>query len=393
MIATDEPKRNRSYDEDLLVRLVAAGRLSCRQIAAEVGVSAQTVSAVARGVKRADLHERICRTVEAAARRARRRAADSLWELVDKHVTEALAGTGETARKCREFLIRTFLNTPDPAGRFLGRPDGSPAAATPPLPAAGKAAITRGEFDLLAAVRGGATAPLFHALPWSIRQRVRSLVNPAPLAEPVGACDGEAPACCGDCGECDDEEFYQCGLSRDPDALVDELARLRRAAYDRFGAHYFTEDDEYDPAVTEQYRDTAGRQDRWLASRETANNREIAILAMLVRVHRGDEYLDGPDAALDEGDDRAPDTDDARAPDRGASDSAAPDATAPDSTASPAPRMSPEEGRRETLTLLRRLERSNYGRRFPEEPPACEESPPSDAPSAPPVECGEPAPL
>ena len=86
MITTTAPKPTRSgrYDEDLLVRLIAEGQLSYRKIAEQVGVSAMTVSNVARGRRRRDLYDRICCTVEDAHRRAHRLASSYLWPLVDR---------------------------------------------------------------------------------------------------------------------------------------------------------------------------------------------------------------------------------------------------------------------------------------------------------------------
>ena len=145
MISTTslEAGRKNRYDEDLLVRLVAEGQLSCRKIAQKVGVSAMTVSNVARGRHRRDLFERIRRTVElsgdlsavglpkaealaktqAAHRRAHRLAMNVLWPLVAPHVKEALEGTGQAAQDCREFLIRTFITCPDPAAWYVGGPE------------------------------------------------------------------------------------------------------------------------------------------------------------------------------------------------------------------------------------------------------------------------------
>ncbi len=62
MITTTAPKPTRSgrYDEDLLVRLIAEGQVSYRKIAEQVGISAMTVSNVARGRRRRDLYDRIC---------------------------------------------------------------------------------------------------------------------------------------------------------------------------------------------------------------------------------------------------------------------------------------------------------------------------------------------
>ena len=170
MISATAPKqtRNSRYDEHLLVRLIAEGQLSYRKIAEQVGVSAMTVSNVSRGRRRRDLYERICCTVEDAHRRAHRLASSYLLPLVAAHVKEAIEGTGETARKCREFLIRTFMNRPDPAGRYIGHPAAPTGRARP---------ATRGELDLLSALRGDRTAPKYRDLPKRIRHHVRVLVD------------------------------------------------------------------------------------------------------------------------------------------------------------------------------------------------------------------------
>ena len=166
------PSRKEEYDEDLLVTLIAAGRLSCRKIAAQVGISVSMALAVARGDKRPDLYERICQAVEHAHRRVRRLVADSLLALTKKHLHEALTGTGETARKCREFLIRTFLSGPDPAGRFVGQAAG-PNAAKP----------TRDEQILIAALRAGDNAETYDTLPDPLRYRIDRFV-PDPAESP-----------------------------------------------------------------------------------------------------------------------------------------------------------------------------------------------------------------
>ena len=168
MVTTTRPRRKRRYDEDLLVQLIAEGKLSYRQIAEQVGLSAVSVSTIARGITRPDLYERICLAVEDAQRRARRLAANYLLPLVAAHVKEALEGTGETARKCREFLIRTFINRPDPAGRFVGRTAVPTAAAKP---------VSRGELDLLASVRGDRNAPGYRDLPKRVRRDVRVMLG------------------------------------------------------------------------------------------------------------------------------------------------------------------------------------------------------------------------
>lgn len=170
MVTTSTPKRKNGYDQNLLVELVAEGRLGCRKIAEKVGISPTMVAAVARGARRPDLYERICETVEAAHRRARRIAADNLAALVTKHVEAALTGNGETGRKCREFLIRMCLTTPDLAGRYVGQGAGPNAARA-----------TRDERTLLAALRGGPGAPTYKSLPARMQSQIESLMPKPPV--------------------------------------------------------------------------------------------------------------------------------------------------------------------------------------------------------------------
>jgi len=161
---TPAPKRRADYDDDLLVALLAEGRISYRRIAEQVGISHTQVSRIARGLSRRDLYDRMCTLVEDANRRTRRLAAGYLTAIVARHVKLAIEGTGEPARRSREFLIRIFLNMPDPAGRYVGRPG------------SGAASVCRADLDLIAAVRGGPGAPALRDLPRRSRRRLRTLV-------------------------------------------------------------------------------------------------------------------------------------------------------------------------------------------------------------------------
>jgi len=169
------------YDEDLLVQLLVEGTLSYRKIADRVGASRTTVSNISRGRSRPDLYERICQLVEDTHRRTRRRAAASIEAVYEKYLAIALESEGETARKACEFILKTFANTPDPAGRYIGlQAQGSPSlgssrrALTSP--------VTQQELDLIAAVRNDANAPAFDDLAKPVQDRLNTLVatqNPA----------------------------------------------------------------------------------------------------------------------------------------------------------------------------------------------------------------------
>ncbi|MBL7221771.1 MAG: helix-turn-helix transcriptional regulator, partial [Phycisphaerae bacterium] len=79
------------------------------QIAERVGVSRRTVWRIANGQSRPDLQTKIADTVEGIRQATIRLAARWMKPLLQKQIEVALAGEGETARKAREFLLKTFL--------------------------------------------------------------------------------------------------------------------------------------------------------------------------------------------------------------------------------------------------------------------------------------------
>ena len=98
-----------NYDEDLLVELIACGDVSHAEIAEKVGVSRRTVWRIANGHSRPDLQTKIADTVEGIRQATIRMAAKYMKPLLEKQVKVALEGDGETARRCREFLLKTFM--------------------------------------------------------------------------------------------------------------------------------------------------------------------------------------------------------------------------------------------------------------------------------------------
>jgi len=132
------------YDEDLLVELIARGDVSQTEIGRRVGVSRRTVWRIANGQSRPDLQQRIADTVEGIRRATVRLATKWMEPLLKKQIKIALEGDDETARKCREFLLKTFMITlPE---REAKTPAKKPAPAV--APRLEGAALYNSLFDL-----------------------------------------------------------------------------------------------------------------------------------------------------------------------------------------------------------------------------------------------------
>lgn len=100
------------YDEQLLVDLLVEGELTLTEIARRVGVTAATVSSVARGRTRRDLYKEICRRRGPTQQdKAMHTGADYIRPLLLTQLKVAMSEKGETARKCREFLLSKLLFT------------------------------------------------------------------------------------------------------------------------------------------------------------------------------------------------------------------------------------------------------------------------------------------
>jgi len=112
-----------NYDEDLLVELIACGDVSQTEIAERVGVSRRTVWRIANGHSRPDLQQKIADTVEGYRQAAIRLAAKFMTPLLKKQIEVALEGDGEISRKCREFLLKTFMIAlPQQAAKAAAKP-------------------------------------------------------------------------------------------------------------------------------------------------------------------------------------------------------------------------------------------------------------------------------
>ncbi|MDP6544945.1 MAG: hypothetical protein QGH60_13210 [Phycisphaerae bacterium] len=79
------------------------------------------ISGIAKGYEREDLQQRIADTVEGYRQAAIRLAARFMKPLLEKQIEVALEGNGETSRRCREFLLKTFMiSLPQQAAKRAG---------------------------------------------------------------------------------------------------------------------------------------------------------------------------------------------------------------------------------------------------------------------------------
>jgi hypothetical protein len=146
--------RGDAYDDDEMVAMLAQGEKTTGEIARHFGISRDMVWRISTGRRRPDLHERVNQIVEEARAMVHRQAVASLEALLRRHIEVGLTGTGETARKCREFVLALFLN-PTSLAQTL---------STPSAPSA----IQR---DLAALAAG---RDIGDAVPWTARGRARS---------------------------------------------------------------------------------------------------------------------------------------------------------------------------------------------------------------------------
>ena len=98
------PKR-RHYNEDWLVVALAAGKESHAAIARQAGLSPSHVWRIAAGRTRSDLQPRIAAARAAVNSQLHRVASQYAAAMLARHVKLGFESDGETARKCREFVI------------------------------------------------------------------------------------------------------------------------------------------------------------------------------------------------------------------------------------------------------------------------------------------------
>jgi len=100
--------RHKKYDEDKLVELLSSGMYRHETIAEIVGLSANFVYRVSKGKARVDLYERIQKKTKGPLSDTMLLGKSWVKNVLAKHVNIALTD-GETARKCREYVLDHFL--------------------------------------------------------------------------------------------------------------------------------------------------------------------------------------------------------------------------------------------------------------------------------------------
>ncbi|KPK86569.1 MAG: hypothetical protein AMJ81_00950 [Phycisphaerae bacterium SM23_33] len=105
-------RKRKTYDDEVLVLAIARGDRGYAEIAAEVGLSRETVAQIARGTRRPDLQPRIQAATRGFLEQTQRLGAAWAAQVMGKHIKEGLEGRGETARKCREYVLSQCLGDP-----------------------------------------------------------------------------------------------------------------------------------------------------------------------------------------------------------------------------------------------------------------------------------------
>ena len=117
------PFRKKTYDENLLVDLIARNDLTTGQVARRVGLSASMVAKIARGTNRPDLQPRIDKAREHYARQVRGDVTRELQDLIRVHVKNGKANSNEYGRKCREWVMNKAWEELDRLEARPARPD------------------------------------------------------------------------------------------------------------------------------------------------------------------------------------------------------------------------------------------------------------------------------
>jgi len=139
---TNPAPKQKDYDDNLLIDLIARADRNYQSIARQVGLSGQTVRRIASGETRPELQPRIAAAADAYRRQAHRMGARWLWGLLAQHIRDGMEGEGPEARKCREFAMNFIENHGNSA-------DARPTRA---LPTPG---LTDEDYEIIARLKGG----------------------------------------------------------------------------------------------------------------------------------------------------------------------------------------------------------------------------------------------
>jgi len=101
--------KHKSYDDEWLATELARGKLKRVEIARAMGLSAAHVGRIAAGRLRRDLQPRIQAMRAAFDHDPRLTASAFVKAMLARHIKLGVEGDSETARRCREFLIKQVL--------------------------------------------------------------------------------------------------------------------------------------------------------------------------------------------------------------------------------------------------------------------------------------------
>ncbi|MCE5325387.1 MAG: hypothetical protein LLG01_03130 [Planctomycetaceae bacterium] len=118
------------YDEMKLLDLLADG-VAYEQVAQEIGISRSMVAKIAQGRTRPEIHQQLLDIREARRQAVHDLAAKKATTLMRMHIEEGLARGGETARKCREFILDRLLTRDDTPADMLDKLLADSAKADP----------------------------------------------------------------------------------------------------------------------------------------------------------------------------------------------------------------------------------------------------------------------
>jgi len=101
--------RYKFFNEEALIWDLAEGRLSQGQIARKHKISPSLVSLIRQGKSRPSLKPRIDALRQVILDEGCRLVVPAIKALLAQEAKEGLEGKGETARKCRHYLLDRFL--------------------------------------------------------------------------------------------------------------------------------------------------------------------------------------------------------------------------------------------------------------------------------------------